>query len=334
MRVGCINYAHARGLGHLMRDFHAHGIITDVCVVRHPGIPWCPGWYPGAPAVDLRRIDTRVLQDFVSRMDVMLYFETPFWWPIIPYARGKGIRSFLVPMMECLPASHEPPDVYLCPSLLDMQYVDRGKSTFLPLPTEYPWHLRERAEHFLHRGGYLGMKGCDGVQREGTTLVIEAMRHVRAPLRLTISVQENVSPRHQQMAAHDPRIDYVAETIPHEDLYAVGDVAVMPQKWNGCSLPLQEAHAAGLCVMASDRFPANSWLPRAPLIPVARYQRHRIGPAYCEFDEAIIEPTAIAATMDAFYNADITALSLAGKAWAEEHSWAALGPRWKAALGA
>jgi hypothetical protein len=332
MKVGCINYAHARGLGHLMRDFHAHGIITDVCVVKHPGIPTrADEWYPGAPTVDLRRIDTRVLQDFVSKMDVMLYFETPFWWPIMPFARAKGIRSVLCPMMECTPVSHEPPDLYVCPSLLDYnEYFPDGKparSIFLPLPTEYPWRLRTRAEHFVHRGGYLGCRG-----REGTTLLIEAMRHVKSSLRLTVSVQENVDAAHQRMAARDPRIEYRAETIPYEELYGVGDVAVMPQKFNGVSLPLQEACAAGMLVMASDRFPANSWLPIEPLIPVAGYRKARIGGGYMEFDEAQIRPEDIAATLDGWYGRDITVFSLKGKAWAEQHSWQALKPRWLEAI--
>lgn len=333
MRVGCINYAHKRGLGYLMRDFHRAGVVTDVLVVRHPGIPSCADeWYPpGTPSVQLRRLDARVMRDFCAGMDAMLFFETPFDWSLIPFCRERGIRTVLCPMMECTPIHHEPPDLYACPSLLDYEeYFPREKSIFLPLPTEYPWRLRERAEWYIHRGGYLGLRG-----REGTTLLIEAMKHVRCPLRLSISVQENVSAEHQRLCAHDHRIDYTAATIPYEDLYAVGDVAVMPQKWNGCSLPMQEACAAGLCVMASDRFPANSWLPKEPLIPVAGYiEGSQIGGAYMKFREAVIRPEDIAATMDRWYGQDVSAFSLAGRRWAEAHSWAALKDRWLGVLQA
>lgn len=333
MRVGTFAYATRRGLGHLAHDFYTHGIITDILVVRHPGVPTVEEWYPNAPQTQLRHLDTRLMQDFAAQMDVMLWFETAFWMPILPFCRERGIKTFIAPMYECWQTSWPQPHQFLCPSLLDMEYFPRTaekESIFLPLPTEYPWRLRERAEHWCHRGGYLGLRG-----REGTTLLIEAMKHVRSPLRLSISVQENVSAEHQRLCAHDHRIDYTAATIPYEDLYAVGDVAVMPQRFNGVSLPMQEACAAGLCVMASDRFPANSWLPKEPLIPVAGYiEGSQIGGAYMKFREAVIQPEDIAETMDDWYGQDVSAFSLAGKAWAESHSWAALGPRWKAILEA
>jgi glycosyltransferase involved in cell wall biosynthesis len=328
-RVGCINYAHRRGLGYLMRDFHRNGIVTDVCVVKHPGVPSCADeWYPpGTPSVQLRRLDMRVMQDFCAGMDAMVFFETAFDWSLIPFCRSRGIQTYLVPMYECCPVGHEPPDVYLCPSLLDMEYFKKN-SRFLPLPTEYPWRLRTTAQHYIHNGGYLGLRG-----REGTTLLIEAMQYVRSPLKLTSRVQENVDAAHQRMMAHDPRIEYIAGTVPYEELYASGDVVVMPQKFNGCSLPMQEACASGMVVMASDRVPANSWLNRDPLIPVNGYNRNvRIGGGYLPFDEAIITPQDIAATMDQWFNQDVSALSLAGKEWAERHSWAALGEQWKRAV--
>lgn len=329
MKVGTVCYSHSRGLGHLARDFIAHGLVTDICVVRHPGIPMQP-WYPSAPVVDLRRLDRATLYGFAEKMDVMLFFETAFDPSLIPFCRSKGIPTFIVPMMECWQTAWPHPHKFICPSLLDLQVFPRatgGESIFLPVPTEYPWRLRTRAEHWIHNGGYLGVRG-----REGTALLIEAMQHVKSPLRLTIRVQENVDAAHKRMMAADPRIEYIAGTVPYEDLYATGDVAVSPQRWNGMSLPLQEACAAGLAVMTTDRFPANTWLPKEPLIPVARTTRSRIGPGYLEFEEAVIRPEDIAATMDRWYGADIEALSLAGKAWAEAHSWEVLGPRWKEAL--
>lgn len=332
MKVGTVCYSHARGLGHLARDFINHGVITDICVVRHPGVPMQP-WYPNSPVVDLRRLDRKTLFDFAATCEAMLFFETPFLLELLPFCRERGIRTYVVPMYECWQPSWPQPYQFLCPSLLDLQYFPRTaekESIFLPLPTEYPWRLRERALHYRHNGGYLGCRG-----REGTTLLIEAMRHVRSPLRLTISVQENVDTAHQRMCAQDPRIEYTAATIPYETLYSEGDVAVMPQKFNGCSCPMQEACAAGLLLMASDRFPANSWLPNEPLIPVSGYNRGvQIGGAYMRFDEAVIKPEDIAATMDQWYGKDIVEYSLKGKAWAESHSWSVLGPKWKAAIEA
>jgi hypothetical protein len=208
--------------------------------------------------------------------------------------------------------------------------LNDAETVFLPLPVEYPWRLRERALHFVHNGGYLGVKTPQGnVRREGTSTLIEAMRHIKSPLKLTIRVQENVDAVHLDMVKADPRIEYIAESLPREQLYIAGDVAVGAQRWNGCSLPLNEARAAGMLVMNTDRFPMNAWLPKEPLIPVERYIKGAsIGGAYLNFDEAVVTPEAVATTMDEWYGKDITSFSLSGKAWAEQNSWAALKQQW------
>lgn len=325
MRIGTLCYATSRGLGHLARDFHRHGLITDVCVVRHPNVPTNEDWYPGAPQVHLRTINRDTVHAFARGLDAMLFFETPFDWSLIDWCREQKIRTYLVTMHECTPKHHSKPHRYLCPSLLDMEYFPDG--VFLPLPVEYPWRLRERAEVYVHNGGYLGLRG-----REGTTLLIEAMAHVKSPLKLILRCQENVRPEYQRLMARDGRIDYQPGTIPYPELYATGDVVVQPQKFNGCSLPLQEACASGMLVMTTDRFPMNTWLPKAPLIPVAKYQTARIGGPYLDFQEAQIRPEAIAATMDAWFEKDIAAFSESGREWAESMSWAALGPKWRETL--
>lgn len=325
MRVGCLTYSTDRGLSHLAKAHYDHGIITDVCLVMRGRMPNHPEWYPPeSPQVNLAGMDMAYVRRWAERLDVLLAFETFFDWDLVPWCRKRGIRTVCVPMHECFKTEWPRPDKFICPSLLDLDYFG---GTFLPLPVDYPWRLRKRAEVFVHRGGYLGIRG-----REGTENVIEAMRHVRSPLRLIIQVQENVSREAQRLAAADPRIDYRAETIPYEELYAEGDVAVGAQKWNGCSLPLQEACASGMLVMNTDRYPTNTWLSREPLIPVDHHVKSRIGGAYLNFDEAIVKPEAIAAKMDEYYGKDITAFSLAGKAWAEENSWEKLGPCWLESL--
>lgn len=322
MRVGTICYATSRGLGHLAHDFFTHGVIDDVMVVRHSSIPTNEHWYPGAPETELREFDLEKAKRFCSGHDAMIFFETPFNWNLFEWCKTRKIRTYLVTMYECTPINHPEPHRYLCPSLLDLEYFPSG--VFLPLPVEVKWNLREKAEVFIHNGGYLGIR-----YREGTDKLIEAMQYVRSDLQLVIRVQENVSQQLQDMARNDRRIIYRPETIPYDALYASGDVAVGAQKWNGCSLPLQEAFAAGLCVMNTDRFPMNKWLPQAPLIKPSTYKEGScIGGSYLRFREAVVTPQAIAAKMDEWYGRDITELSLLGKAWAEANSWSVLKDRW------
>ncbi len=325
MRIGCVGFATERGLGRLVKDFVAHGVVTDVLVVEHSTIP-TQDWYPDAPRIKAREVNHYhpQLQEFCRGKDAMLFFETPHDWTLIDFCKSIGVRTYLVTMMECTPLNHPVPHKYLCPSLLDVQEFAKYNHAFLPLPVEVPWRLRERAEHFIHNGGYLGIRG-----REGTCTLIEAMRHVKARIRLTIRVQENVDKEHQLMAAMDPRIEYLAGTVPWESLYAEGDVAVGAQKWNGCSLPLQEAFASGLLVMNTDRFPMNTWLPKSPLVPVAQtIPGSSIGRAYRKFEESVVDPRTLAETIDAWHGRDIAEFSRMGQDWALRNSWEVLKPRW------
>lgn len=326
MKIGSTCYATSRGLGHLARDFFNHGLVTHPYVVCHSRVPENTDWYPGAPRTRDINGDKEKICQYFKGMDALLFFETPFNWSLMDWAAEQGIRTYLITMYECTPISHRKPYRYICPSALDMEYFPTD-SVYLPLPVEYPWRRRCHAEHFVHNGGYLGLRG-----REGTTLLIEAMEYVKSPIKLTIRVQENVGDIHRRKIGNDKRITYIAETVPYETLYATGDVVVQPQKFNGCSLPLQEALASGMVVMSTDRFPMNTWLPKEPLIPVAAYGKARIGGAYMEFDEAHIKPEDIATTIDAWHGKDITALSEYGRQWAKQMTWEVLGPKYREVL--
>jgi hypothetical protein len=220
-------------------------------------------------------------------------------------------------MYECMPRElPEKPDKFINPSLLDQQYYPEG--TFIPVPVEgVKWRRREAARVFVHNAGHLGLKG-----RNGTQELLDAMPYCKQPIRLIIRAQDSVAPRGTKL---DPRIDLQIGTVPHEELWRVGDVFVFPEKFNGLSLPLQEARAAGMLVMCADRFPMNTWLPKSPLIPVKSYQRNQIG--HCnDFDEAVIDPRDIAATMDAWYGQDISQHSEDGWEWSRKMTWEALKP--------
>jgi hypothetical protein len=335
LRVGSLVFATEQGIGILAKSFYGHGIINEVMVVRHSKHPNHFDWYPRARQItDLRSSGQQAeIREFVRGLDVFLAVETPFDWSLFPFAKEHGVRTALIPMYECcpermLPLIRQSVDVVLCPSLLDLQYFPGG--VFLPVPVGIPWRQRERAEVFVHNGGHLGLRG-----RNGTRELIDALEFIESPAQIIIRTQESL-PRdvEEKCARLSSRVDVSLSkgTFPHEKLLDGADVCLRPEKFNGLSLPLQEARAAGLLCMTTDRFPMNTWLPREPLIPVANYQRAKVGPPYLAFDEAVIDPRQIAAKIDEWYGRDIRAESLAGKAWAEGMSWEKLGPLWREAL--
>lgn len=328
MSTGSVVFSTDQGLGILAKQFYDAGVVTDVVVLRHGRRPEHDEWYPNAHRLGMvsQLIQSDTL-DWISSMDAMLFFETPFEWRLFELCKKMGVKTVLMPMHECepdpLPAR---PDLMLCPSLLDFNCYDllQGggcSSVFLPIPVNVPWRLRTRATTFVHNAGNGGLQG-----RNGTKELIEAMRLTKSDARLILTSQVGVD-----LGTHNQKIEFRGGTRKYDEVWkdgGVGDVFVFPERFNGVSLPLQEARAAGMLVMGANRFPMNTWLPTEPLIPVAGYRKSRVARRCREFDDAIIEPQAIADCIDSWYNVDITEYSIQGKEWAQQNSWDVLKPKY------
>lgn len=297
-KVGSVVLATDQGLGYLAKDFFDNGVVHEVLVRTHSSRTNHFDWYPSACKSE---------EEFLGKIDILLLFETAFDWKIIPRARARGIKTVLMPMYECTqhPLPYQP-DLIISPSLLDQQYYP--ESALLTVPVNVPWRLRERAHVFVHNAGNGGLGG-----RNGTRELVEAMNYVKSPLKLIIRSQKPLA------IPLGEKIDYRFGNF--ENIWDEGDVFVFPEKFNGLSLPLQEAYASGMLVMCGNRFPMNTWLPNEPLIPVQGYKKERIA---VEFDSATISPEIIAKTLDEWYDKDITAYSVKGREWAEQNSWSKL----------
>lgn len=330
MRVGSLCFSTCQGLGILAKQFYDAGVITDVCTVAHGRRDEHPEWFPGAYHItNLRASDQKVkVMEWMSSMDAMLFFETPFMWELFDIARAQGKKTYLMPMHECMPDPLPSlPSAFICPSLLDIEWAKRYylERYYIPVPVQVPWRQRQRAEVFVHNAGNGGLMG-----RNGTAQLIEAMHYVKSPIKLILRAQEPFAGAPK--GAFDKRIEYRYGTADYETLWDDGDVFIFPERFNGLSLPLQEARASGMLVIATDRFPMNTWLPADYLIPIRGTRKARVSPRCCEFDEAIVDPRDIAITIDSFYGKDISAYSASGKEWAESMSWERMKPQYMKVL--
>lgn len=305
-RVGAIILATHQGLGVLAKDFFDNGVIDEVLVHPHSSRENHYEWYPN-------RCKTE--EELFSKIDTLLLFEEAWDWKVILRAREKGIKTVLMPMYECTrhPLPYQP-DVIINPSLLDQQYYPDG--TFIPVPVKVEHRIRHKAEVFVHNAGNGGLGG-----RNGTKELLEAMEWVKSPIKLIVRSQVPIK------QINDPRIEYRIGTF--DDIWSEGDVFIFPEKFNGLSLPMQEAFASGMAVMGGNRFPINTWLPTEILIPIKGVHKERIAR---EIEVAEYDPKHIAQKIDEWYGKDITHLSLAGKKFAEENIWDALIHKYREAL--
>ena len=305
-RVGSLVFATHQGLGILARSFVNHGVVTQVVVVGHGKRENHLDWYPSSQVCYDLRAGLDTLKAFCRSTDVMLFFETPFVWELIDYCRSVKVKTVLMPMYECMPKTlPATPDAIVNPSELDQQYYRNG--VHIPVPVEVPWRQRTKAEVFIHNSGNGGLNG-----RNGTRELMDAIKYVKSPARIVIRSQTTKDLSYEALWRHG----------------GDGDVFVFPEKFNGLSLPLQEAYAAGMLVMGTNRFPMDQWLPNGPLIKVASYTEGYVSPRCNVFKEACIDPRDIAAKIDEYYGSDITAYSKQGRAFADRMSWARLKPRY------
>lgn len=332
VKIGSIVYSTEQGLGILAKSFYDEGVISDVLVIRHQTRPnHASQWYPDSDMInpDGKGGNFEAVKRFCKSVDRMLFFETPFYWKALDYCRSIGVKTYLMPMYECLPPKSRlpyQPDYFVCPSVLDLRYFPDENSIYIPVPVPdwVQFNQRYTATRFLHNAGNGGLKG-----RNGTRELVEAIPLIKSPIKLTLraqktSVLESLS---SLPGMSDPRVTVELGTIPNSTLYSPDhDVFVFPEAFNGLSLPLQEARASGMLVMSTNRYPNCNWLPTGPLITPDGYTRDRVSGRCVEFDRAIVSPRAIAETIDDWYGRDIADYSSSGKHWAQLNSWGCLKP--------
>lgn len=331
-KIGAVGYCTRQGLGYLMKDFYDHGITSEVLIYTHPdGREMVRGWYPESTKVvqgrDFARRCRADVKEFLAKIDICLFFETPFDWNILPLCKHHAVKTVLVPMYEwSLINQPYPFDKVICPSLLDQRYFPGAP--FLPIPVDPKfWKLRTKALRFLHNGGGIGAR-----EHKGTRQLIEAIPYVQSPISLTVRAQNGAALERilaaNPAARSDRRVTWEFGERPYESLWDDHDVLIAPEKFNGLSLPLQEAYAAGMLVMTTDRFPMNTWLPKGPLIPVTSTQTVQVMGGHNRIEESIVDPVEIARCIDRWYGADIAEFSQVGKDFGERYNWKNLKPFW------
>jgi|GEM_PF-1288893 hypothetical protein len=334
MRVGTITYATNTGLGILAKEFYDNKIINEVLIKTHSRLKTNYFWYPNSPSLppseDMilqnfpSKHDNEAIDNFLTRIDILLLFEIEWSKGLIEAANRAGVKTVLMPMYECTPYPLKA-DCYLTVSDLDDIYYKkmypRGNVRRINVPSNsrVTWKERKTARVFIHNAGNTSIK-----DRNGTSALIKAIQYVKTKnIELRIRTQEDI-----YKIPKDSRVKLEYKDKKFSSLWEDGDVFLFPESWNGLSLPLQEAHASGLLVMAGNRFPVNRWLPREPLIPVSDYKKYKVYPRV-ELFAACYEPKEIAKKIDEFANTDITRFSEAGKIWAEKNSWEVLKPQYE-----
>lgn len=327
VRVGLIARADSRGLGVQCLEFFRAMSPVKTMVVDCPSadpLPLRRDWYPGATwvaglptAADFRR--------WLDGVDVVYTAETGYGRALWSEAERAGVKTVLHLNREFLDP-HDRPTLWAAPSMWRYDEVPDPKM-FLPVPiatdrfTDRP--RPATATNFLHIVGRPAIH-----DRNGTTDLLAALPHLRSRVTVTIRCQDPTYVpgllRARTIPANVELVIQSGDTANYSDNYRVGDVLVMPRRFGGLSLVVNEGLGAGMPVIMPNISP-NEWLPADWLVPATKTASFT---AKTRVDVYTTDPQALAARMDEFaaYPVFYATALVTAQQLAKDLSWDTLRP--------
>jgi hypothetical protein len=336
--LGLIARADDRGIGTMTWEFAKAMRPDHTLVVREPGAEakgFAPHLdrYPGAFVVTYD-IDAGTLEpwstvrEFLQHCDVAYMVETPYDWRLFDLARKVHCATVLHVMPEFWRWQHADtprPDVWWIPTTwLADRLPDECRLIPVPVPTLPQIYATPPTRGLVHVAGHRA-----GMDRNGTTTVLSAMRLARSVSSLRVECQDPRLP-----ATSDPRVTLRTGGRPDRwSMYDDAAALVMPRRYGGLCLPALEAMARGLAVVMPDLEPQRSTWP----VVVTKVRRVRTmdapgGP----IPIADVDARDLGQVLDHLERDEFAMIERQerARAWALANNWAALADVYRSELAA
>lgn len=275
MKWGLIARCDNSGLGVQTWDVYRHLKPDKTLVVdlsKHSRRTSFPERYPDATFVyDFPTWEQ--LTEWMQGLDLIYCSESPYNHELYDLARERGIKTattfnfeFLTHLQE--DGDHRYPDKWFAPSLWNKHRFPENVE-YLPVPVDrekLPFAPRTKARTFLH---VIGRRAQE--DRNGTDTLLRALRAVKSPIKLRIRLQEPENFNYYREMSNDSRIEWIVEDKDNYwEIYDNEDVLILPRKYGGLCLPMQEALSLGMPVIMTKVSPNNRVLPKEWLVPTKK----------------------------------------------------------------
>lgn len=279
MKIGLLAYSTDTGLGNQTYEFYKHmkphkTLVADLS--KFNKMETHHERFPDAQVV--QGIPDCNAMDWLSDdVDLIFVCETPLNYCLFEKANAKGVPTVLQYNYEFLDYLNQPqlapPTVLAAPSIWHKNDVEKLKIApviDLPVPSEVDdIDIREITEcrTMFHIAGKQAIH-----DRNGTMTFIEAAIKCGNKFKYQIYAQQLDGTTEQliQKAAEKVEIEVIYNSPNYTDMYTEGDVLVLPRKYGGLCLPMQEALAAGIPVIMPDVEPNGYRLPKQWLVNAER----------------------------------------------------------------
>lgn len=336
MKVALLARADARGIGHICWDVwknrDALGVdrvaVVDMGDLRRGFADDLTRFPPDAPVLPfhdgtLPEAETRA---WVEGADVLYFVETAYDRRLMEWANDAGVAT----VGHLMPEFHRPdwplPTVTWSPTPWRMDTLPLS-TRLVPVPVDSrPQPERDPGPlGVCHVAGHRAMG-----DRNGTTVVAQALRYLRGPMVVDVWCQDSRLP-----ALRAPRgvvlRRHVRGVTDRWEQYDGADVLVLPRRYGGLCLPAHEAAACGLGLVMTDCPPNPDVWP----ITGIRCERGASIVTPCgEVPMWNASPVHLAEILNRLASNpdEVTKMREASREWAEAHSWERLGRLWRSEM--
>ena len=344
MRLGILAYASPTGLGYQTRDYVNHlepSKILAVDLSQYNMMPVYREWYKDFNTQWVNGIPTNAdIDTFLNDLDVVFLAETPLNYYLFEEAKRRGIKVFHAYNYEFLDyfkhPEYAPPHVFAAPTLWNINIVrglNKAPVYQVPVPVERPEEIRKITElkRIIHVIGRPAVH-----DRNGTLSLLSAIEKIGKKYEYVFFLQEPkdgraveyfepVRLRLNELQAKG-LIKVHTNILNNSNMYLGADLLVLPRRYGGLCLPMQEALARGIPVIMTNVSPNNFALPSAWLCRAsekAMFRGHAEIPVYdADVDDLV-------ARIELFSHPEfMTAAHVQATFLGEQLSWEILKPKY------
>jgi hypothetical protein len=278
MRLGIIARSDNTGLGNQTRELVKMLNPSKILLIdsrffneneQHPE------WYSEYDVLKTAKgmPSTREISLFLNDLDVVISCETFYHLELVDLAKQRGVKTILQYNYELFGNLAHPewslPDVLLSPSPWNLDIVvnkfgNRSKVIHLPPPTDHflfneakKINLSKDHKRILHIAGKKAAK-----DRNGTESVFEMLKYSKEDYELVIKSQTPMN-----TICKDPRVKIeIGNPKDRQDMYVGFDAMVLPRRYAGLCLPMNEALMSALPVFMTNISPNNAILSEEWLV--------------------------------------------------------------------
>jgi hypothetical protein len=217
-------------------------------------------------------VSVEYFKSLINDVDILISCETFYSDELVDFAKKNNIKTILQYNYEYFPffpKKHKigvpsRPDVLLAPSSWNMEDVYNLYNKDLILeqlfpPTSSKTFELTKKNNLKNNNRILHIAGTSAHEdRNGTISVLEMLKHSRVNYELVIKSQSNLD-----FTIDDPRVTIeIGNVEDRHYMYDGFDAMILPRRYGGLCLPMNEALLSGIPVFMTDISPNNNILPK------------------------------------------------------------------------